>query len=177
MFSFRLWQSSGCKSLNGLFFNPLSVKISVETQTNFDPPDQKLISKFFHNKAIAFPFEFTKSFFKILEPQFLLDILGPAGIILILFAIIETFKNKNKFGFGHLFIVIAAFLISLTSIPPKKDFLMIVLSSYSFSLWGIKPLSLNRLNSFLFVMLIFLTIWFFIINWQMPKICNEIFFN
>lgn len=163
---------------NGFYFNPLSVKINVESQISLDPPSQKAISKIFHNKIVTFPFEVLKSFAKTIDPGFLLGILGPAGFLLLILAPFEIFRGKKrKLGTIHLTLVLAALIFSLGPISPKIAFWVISLSLYTFSFWGISAAVKNKYVSFLFVVLIFYSLWYFAINWQMPTLCNEIFFN
>jgi len=177
LFSSRLWQTTGCRQFNGFYFNPISIKINVESQTSIDPKDQKFISRVFHNKATAAPFEISKDISKIIDTRYLLDILGPAGLVFFILGIASILKNKNKLGYSHLFITVIILFSALTTIPPKTSFWLMSLSFYSLSFWGISSLSKNKYIPTLLVILILATFWYFAINWQMPMICNEIAFN
>ncbi|MDO8487453.1 MAG: hypothetical protein Q7S45_04115 [Candidatus Curtissbacteria bacterium] len=162
---------------NGFYFNPLSVKINVESQTGLDPSGQKVISKIFHNKIVTFPFEASKSFAKTIDPGFLLEVLGPAGFLLLILSPVEIFRRKRKLGFIHLTVVLAVLIFSLRPISPKIAFWAVSISFYTLSLWGIGAVVKNKYISFFFIVLIFYSLWYFAINWQMPALCNEIFFN
>lgn len=174
VFLFRLWQTTGCQHFRGFYFNPLAIKINVESQTNLD--DQRTIAKIFHNKVIVAPIEISKSFAQVIDPKVLLDLLGPAGLVFFMLALAQIAKTKNKLGFVHLTVVLIAAFLSLTAIAPKTAFFALSLSFYSFSLWGTR-FKVSKHLSLILLGLIFLNLWYFAINWQMPSICDEIFFN
>ncbi|MEX2028032.1 MAG: hypothetical protein WD988_00850 [Candidatus Curtissbacteria bacterium] len=178
LFSFRLWQTTGCRQFNGFYFNPISVKINVESQSSIDTTTERQIIRFFHNKAVTAPYEVSKSFARTLDTRFLLDVLGPAGILFLISGLFEIFRYKRKIGFIHLLTAVAILLFSITAIlTPKSFFTLIALSYYSLCLWGVAPLSKDKRIGFVSIVLIFYSLWYFAINWQMSKICNDIFFH
>src|SRR3972149_11435702 len=75
IFLFRIWQSSGCREFSGFLFNPLSIKINVESQVASDFSLDRNISRFFHNKLTAGIFELTTSFTSTFDSPYLLQIL------------------------------------------------------------------------------------------------------
>ena len=172
-----MWQTTGCKHFSGFYFNPLSIKINVESQTSLDPPGQKAISRIFHNKLVATPYEVSKSLAQTVDPKFLLDVLGPAGLSFLILSLVEIFKAQRLLGYIHLGTVIAILVFSQTSVSPKIAFWLISLSFYSLSFWGVKTVAKNKYAGFFLMVLIFYSLWYFAINWQMPGVCNEIFFN
>ncbi|MBI2599054.1 hypothetical protein HYW40_02455 [Candidatus Curtissbacteria bacterium] len=174
VFLFRLWQTTGCQHFRGFYFNPLAIKINVESQRDLD--SQRLVARIFHNKVIVAPIEISKSFAKVIDPQVLLDLLGPAGLVFLILALAQITKTRNRFGFTHLTVVLIAVFFSLTVVSPQTSFFAVALSLYSFSLWGIK-FKVSKYLSLLLIVLIFLNLWYFAINWQMPALCDEIFFN
>ncbi len=113
----------------------------------------------------------------MIDPSFLLEVLGPAGFLLLILSPVEIFRSKRKLGFIHLIAVLGVLVLSLRPVSPKIAFWAISLSLYTFSLWGIGAVVKNKYISFLFIILIFYSLWYFAINWQMPALCNEIFFN
>lgn len=177
LFSFRLWQTTGCRQFNGFYFNPISVTINVESQSSIDTAGFRQVTRFFHNKAVAAPFEVSKSFARTLDPRFLLDVLGPVGLLFLTRALFEIFGNKRSLGYLHILGTVVVLALSLTSLAPKTAFWLIALSYYSLSLWGINPISKDKKLSLLSILLIFYSLWYFAINWQMFQVCNDIFFH
>jgi len=176
LYSFRLWQTTGCLHFAGFYFNPLSIKIDVEQELSLDQPERRM-GRVFHNKVIAAPFAISKSYAKVLDPKFLLDLMGLAGVLLLVLAITRIVETRNKKGFFHITLQAILIFISLTHISPKTAFWLMSLGFYSLSLWGIRSVSKNKLIPFLFIILILLSLWYFAFNWQMRSICDEIFFN
>gem|GEM_PF-6297292 len=119
----------------------------------------------------------SKSLVKTIDPRFLQDVLGPAGFLLLILSSVEIFKGRRKLGFIHLSIILSILAFSQTAVSPKITFWLISLSLFSLSLWGIGMVAKNKYTSFFFLILIFYSLWYFAINWQMPTLCNEIFFN
>ena len=177
IFSFRIWQTTGCRHFSGFQFNPLSIKINVESQTNTDLGLNRNISRFFHNKVSTGLFELTKSYASIYQPRFLLEVLGPLGLILVLFGLLNIFRKKKALGFTHLTFILFTSLITIFRPGPKISFYILASSWYSFSFWGISHFTKSLLLRTLFIFLAFLTLWYFIFSWQMSRVCNQIFFN
>lgn len=176
-FSFRLWQTTGCKNFLPFKFDPASVKMNVEEAVNTDLNQNRDISRFFHNKASTGLFEITKSYTKVLDTKLLLEILGPIGIVLLILAIKNTFKNANKIVQIHFALLLITPLFVMVYKNPKTAFYSLAFILYSFSLWGLNLKKTNRLCSLLFVLATVATFWYFAFSWQLPTICNEIFFN
>ena len=100
LFAFRLWQTTGCLKFSDYHFNSLSIKISVEDHVNTDGTLNRQTARFFHNKLITGIYEYSKSYLKLFEPRFLLDILGPLGLVLVILTIFKI--NNQKFLISHL---------------------------------------------------------------------------
>lgn len=177
VFAFRIWQTSGCKNYHFFKFEPISVKINVEEQVNTDIGQNRQVSRIFHNKASATFYEITKSYAKLFDSQFILDILGPIGVALMFLALIYTFKTKKLFTLSHLIIVVATPFLVLIGSNTKISLFVQFIAMYSFSLWGIKSLMPNKLQIFGIIFLAISTLWYFALSWQLPSFCNEIFFN
>lgn len=175
VYAFRLWQTSGCKQFVGFYFNPLSIKISVESQVNLDQSMSRQLSRLFHNKVTAGIFEFSKAFSFPFDTKFLMEILGPIGLVLVVLAIFEALKARNLLNFAHLSLPPIFSAISLTSLSPKIVFYLLALTWYSLAFKG--TMSRSRVLVPLFLILIPLTFWYFLFSWQIPTICHEIFFN
>ena len=59
---FRLWQSTGCRRFVSFEFDPLWVKLNVESQVGLDRSAPRDISRFFHNKAATGLYEAPKTY-------------------------------------------------------------------------------------------------------------------
>ena len=177
IYLFRIWQTTGCRQFRGFYFNPLSIKINVESQIGTDININRNVSRFFHNKISAGIHEIVKSYALTLEPRLLLEILGPVGISLVAISIFCVFKNKAMLKFTHLLIVLATSFILILPVPPKTPFYLNAVAWYSFSFWGIGFFLKKGIFQILFITLLMMTFWYFSFSWQIPAICNEIFFN
>lgn len=176
VFGFRLWQTTGCQQFRGFYFNPAAVVINVESQTKYDVGVPRAISKFFHNKATATPIEISLSYVQNFEPNYLLAVAGPLGLVLTITSIARLIKTKNKLLVLHPALILIAALLRISKIDPKVTFYISAFSLYSFCLW-----SLNNFQStkkiVVLVVLAVVSLWYFALNWQMPLICREILFK
>ena len=177
IFAFRIWQSSGCRQFLGFHFNPLSIKITVESQTALDTQINRSIARFFHNKVSVGLFEFTKSYVSVFSPRFFLEILGPVGLILFILGITNIFRKKVLLGFMHLLIVMLIPLIVILWSNPRISFYILAISLFSLTFWGISQAAKTKSTRVLFLFLFFITFWYLLFSWQMPRVCNQIFFN
>ncbi|OGD83118.1 hypothetical protein A2165_01920 [Candidatus Curtissbacteria bacterium RBG_13_40_7] len=177
IFAFRIWQTTGCQNFKSYHFNPLSIKINVEEQTGIDVAVDRNISRFFHNKISAGIFELTKSFASIYKSRLLVEILGPVGLILTIFGLYDILKKKKIVGLIHIIVILTSSSTAIFIPNSKTSFYILAFSLYSFSFWGhswfAKPLILRAF----FILLAVLTFWYFLFNWQMPNICDEIYFK
>ena len=177
LFVFRIWQTTGCKKFLSFYFNPLSIKVSVESNVNTDLGMDRNISRFFHNKATVGIFEFSKSFASTFQPRVLLEFLGPAGLILAIAAFLEVFKQKKYLRKFHFAVILIASFIAISTLNSKVSFFLLAISWYSFSLWGIDFFTKTKTAKIAFIILAVISFWYFIFDWQINTICNEIFFN
>ena len=177
IFAFRLWQATGCKNFTDYRFNPLSVKINVESQTAVDTKINRTIARFFHNKVSAFLYEFSKTYLSTFSPKLLFETLGPVGVVLFILGIFEISQKKRFLGVAHFLGILILPLFAIISSFPKLEFYVLTLSRYSFSLWGINKAAKSTLHVSILLALVYLTFWYFIFNWQMKSVCNNIFFN
>ena len=177
LFAFRIWQSSGCKSYAGFYFNPIAVRINVEEQRNLDKSTNRTLSKFFHNKASAFFWEVSKSYIFTTNPRFLLEILGPLGLFLAIASFANIVKTPKSKSALLLALIAISSLLLILPIDPKKTFYITAISWYIFSLLSASSFSKSSKLTGLFLLLLFLSFWYFAFSWQMKAICNEIFFN
>ena len=177
IYTFRLWQITGCKNFTDHRFIPLSVKINVESQTAVDIELNRTVARFFHNKVSAFLYEFTKTYLSTFSPKLLFETLGPVGIVLLILGIYEIYQKKRILGLIHFLGVLILPLFAIIFSFPKLEFYLLTLSRYSFSLWGINRATKSKLQVSVLLALVYLTFWYFIFNWQMKSACNNIFFN
>ncbi len=176
-FAFRMWQTTGCRNFISFVFNPQTIKISVEEQTHVDTQTQNLTSRFFHNKLSSGVFEVSKSYAKFFEPLFIIEQVGPFGLILFILALSYTIKNPTKLQLSHLAVVAAApFFVIFTS-NSKLSFFLMSIAVASFSTLGFKAFRNNRQLMLIALLLTVINIWYFAFSWQMQIICNEIFFH
>lgn len=173
VYLFRLWQSTGCKDFSSFRFQKVSIIANVEGQVQQD--SNRTTAKFFHNKITTGAIEISKSYAKIFEPRVLLEILGPFGITLVIIALYDLFKKKNKIVLLHLAAMLFASILSIFILSPKLSFWVIALIMQSFSFWGIRKIS--KSNVLVFLILTVGTICYFAFSWQYQTLCNEIFFN
>lgn len=177
LFTFRLWQTTGCRHFLGFYFNPLSIKINVEEQRGLDNGSNQQFSKFFHNKVSAAVYEISKSYSQTIDPRFLLEILGPVGLVLALISASKVIKKPKSIYTLSLLSVLTASLLFILPIDPKKTFYIVAFTWFGFSLISATSLSKSKLSILLFVVLLLASFWYFALSWQMPRVCNEIFFN
>ena len=140
VFSFRIWQSTGCVQFLSFHFNPLDVKINVESQVLVDADLLRPISRFFHNKVTVGIFESTKSFASTFNPKFLLEVLGPVGLFLIILGFLNLVKKREIVNAALFSLVLAVSLFNIIFNNPKILFYSAALSWYLFALAAINYL-------------------------------------
>ncbi|OGD88718.1 hypothetical protein A3I53_03895 [Candidatus Curtissbacteria bacterium RIFCSPLOWO2_02_FULL_40_13b] len=177
IYAFRLWQTTGCKQFIDYSFIPLSVKINVESQTATDTGINRTVARFFHNKVSVGIYESSKTYLSTFSPKLLFETLGPVGVVLLIFGIYEISQKKSFLGVIHFLGVLTIPLFAIIFSFPKLEFYVLTLSRYSFSLWGINKAAKSTLHVSILLALVYLTFWYFIFNWQMKSVCNNIFFN
>src|SRR3989344_4655906 len=126
LFSFRGWQTTGCKKFLSFYFNPLSIKVSVETNVNTDLGVDRNISRLFHNKVTVGIFELSKSFASTFQPRFLGEFLGPVGLILVVTAFLEVFKKRKYLAKFHFILILIASFIAIFTLSSKASFFLLV---------------------------------------------------
>lgn len=176
IFSFRIWQTTGCLSFNSFHINPLTVKIAIESQRLTDDKPNDLTSKFFHNKITTGIFENSKNLSTVFNPVLLISILSPIGIFLFIF-IFANFKKFNRLLFYLHIAYILTSSVLLTLINPKIAMYNFALSLYTFTFWSAKLTSGRITPIIIFTILIIVSILYYSLDWQMKSICNEVFFN
>lgn len=176
LFTFRVWQTSGCKSFNSFHINPLTVKIAIESQRLIDDKPNNVLSKFFHNKITTGIFENSKNLTEVFNPVLLISILSPIGV----FLSVNIFTNFNRIKSRLFYLHVVYIFISsvlLTLINPKIAMYNFMLSFYTFTLWSVKLTSKSIKPVIFFLILLIISFWYYSLDWQMKSICNEIFFN
>ena len=177
LFAFRLWQTTGCKHFSGFYFNHISIKINVEEQRNLDKNSNQLVSKIFHNKVSSTIDQISLSYARTFNPRFILEILGPLGLILALMSFSKTIKNpKSVYGLCVAIVALASLLLILP-IDPAKSFYLTAIAWFCLSILSTADFAKSKLMILTFFVLLLASFWYFALSWQMPLICNEIFFN
>lgn len=176
IFALRIWQSTGCRQFVSFKFNPIAIKISVESNINTDRGIERNIARLFHNKITVGVFEFTRATIAPFDLAVMLEILGPLGLILLISSCIYVLKSKHFFSIAHFSLMPISSLAAVLLSDSKLVFYLLSFSLYSFSMWGFSYLFKSK-YAFLLIFLIPITLWYFAFNWQMPQICHEIFFN
>ena len=176
VFSFRIWQTTGCKNFTSYFFNPLSIKITAESQTLDDGNLPKNISRFFHNKISVGTSEILKSYANTINIRFLISFLGPLGIFIILAAIGQTIRSRRFYDKLWLVPFLLSFVLILP-VDPKVSFYIVAISWYLLAFKGGGSLPESKRLKILLLLLLVMTFWYFSFDWKMPLVCKEIFFN
>ena len=176
VFSFRIWQTTGCKKFTSYFFNPIAVKIAVESQMLDDGNLPKNLSRFFHNKISIGASEILKSYAITIDIKFLISFLGPLGIFLILPAISQVIKSRKFYDKFWLSPFLISFILILPA-NPKISFYVTAISWYLLTFIGIGTFARSNKLKILFIFLSLATFWYFSFDWKMPLVCKEIFFN
>ena len=175
VFAFRLWQTTGCKKFTDFHFQPISVKADVESAINVDSGG-KIVPRFFHNKITYGLFDFSKTYFLTLQPSYLLELLGPVGLVLSVLAVPKAVYFKSKILLFNLFMILLFSLFLISSFNPKIAFYLLALSWYAFSINSLEKVTKKNLLIFILI-LIPVTFLYYLYTWRMHLICNEILFN
>lgn len=93
-------------------------------QTIDGPTQAVLLTRFLHNKVGIFLNEMTRCYFNLLDPNFIVQITGILGLVLILVAIYRLIKIKQ-------FLLLTFFIYPLLSIFTNSGFLTLT----KFILW------------------------------------------
>lgn len=176
-FSYRIWQTTGCKQFIGFYFNPLQIKITAEENINLDSNLNRNIARAFHNKVTIGVFESLKAATKTINSDFILDTTGPIGIVLLPASLLILLNKRNKLQFAHLIVIVLLMASSILVGNSKRSFWIVYLAQASFSLWSLGFFGSGKLKVVIYSILIVATIWYFSFNWQLQTFCNEIFFN
>lgn len=176
VFGFRLWQTTGCKSLNSFHLNLLTVKIRVEEQRNLDLDQNSLESKIINNKITVGIFERAKIIASVFSLNFLISILSPLGLYALIVTLLNINRKTNRLIFLNLaYVVMSAFLLMFLN--PVPAFYNFAFSLFTLSLWSVKFIKVNLMVLAVLAVLFIASLLFYSIDWQMPQICNAIFFN
>lgn len=177
IFVFRIWQTTGCLSVFNFKFNPSSISTIVESQRLSDTNQSSLTSRIIHNKLTVAPSQLMLSLSSTLTPKFLIDLVGPLVLISALIAIYLIIKTQNKGGLAFL-VTLACFQVATTLFINSKPAILILCALWFFlAFWSLDFYVKKTWMVTIFIFLWLYSFWFLFINWQMPQICNEIFFN
>ena len=174
LFSFRIWQTTGCRQFKSFYLNPQSVTIKVEEDVGTDRGIDRNISRFFHNKLQTVVIIASHSVSSTIDARMLLEILGPLGLISIIISLYVVIKHKNLIGIFHLIAVLIASAWVIVSTNSKQSFYVYSFGLYSFCFWSAKVLAKKSISVIILAILTFL---FFTLSWQLNSFCHEIFFN
>lgn len=175
LFSFRLWQTTGCRQFRSFWLSPQAVIIKVEEDVGTDRGQDRNISRFFHNKYQSRFILTIQSLTSALDTRLLIDILGPVGIAAFGVAVYTTIKTKKMPGILHLFSLFPVILFATFTPWAKQSFYLYMIVLYSFSIRSTK--SMAKLSILLILALAVVSFWYFSFSWQLESFCHEIFFN
>lgn len=192
LFSFRLWQTTGCQKFKSFYLNPQAVTIKVEEDVGTDKQSlrsssldeletaglrgvDRNISRFFHNKYQSRFVLTVQSMTSMLDARLLTDVLGPLGVLAFAVSVYTTIKTKKILGILHFFIVFLAVLFATFTPHAKQGFYLWAVALYSFSFWSTK--TIVKLPTWLILLLVVTTFWYFSFSWQLESFCHDIFFN
>ncbi len=177
IFVFRIWQSTGCLSVFNYKFDPSSIPTIVESQRLSDTDQSSLSSRLIHNKLTVAPNQLLLSLSSTTTPKFLIDLISPLVLISALIATYSIIKNKNKVGL-FLLAALACFQVATTLFISSKPAILFLCALWFFlAIWSLDFYVKKTWRTIVFILLWLYSLWFLFINWQMPQICNEIFFN
>lgn len=197
LFSFRLWQTTGCRQFRSFYLNPQAVIIKVEEDVGTDKKDSsesslrfssldklgtaglrgidRNISRFFHNKYQSMFVLTTGSVTSLFATRLLLDLLGPLGLAAFATSVVVTIKTKNLAGLIHLVLIFLAAMFAIFTPQAKQTFYLYSITLYSFSFWSTKLLA--KLPILLILAFTVVSFWYFSFSWQLEAFCHEVFFN
>lgn len=173
----RLWQSTGCVNYLPIKFDFQKIVINVETQRLYDENPNGLIPKAVHNKLTATPYEFLLALARTLDPYYLLSLISPLGLVSGSYSIYLILKNRPKKAIFFLFSLIWAHILSILYLNPKTAMLILGFLWFLLSLWSVNYFISAKKRVLIFFILWLYSVWFLLINWQLPQICNEIIFK
>lgn len=175
LFTFRLWQTTGCRQFRSFYLNPQAVIIKVEEDVGTDRGIDRNVSRFFHNKYQSMFVLTTGSITSIFAARLLLDLFGPLGLAAFVISVVQVIKTKNLAGLIHLALVFLAAMFAIFTQQAKQTFYLYSIALYSFSFWSAKLLA--KLPILLILAFAVVSFWYFSFSWQIESFCHEIFFN
>lgn len=175
LFSFRLWQSSGCRQFKSFYLNPQLVTLKVEEDVGTDRGVDRNISRFFHNKYQTRFVLSVGSLTSMLDARLMIDVLGPLGVLAFAVSAYTTIKTKRIIGISHLFVIFLVIMFATFTAHAKQSFYLWAVAIASFSFWSTRTLA--KLPVMLILLLAVATFWYFSFSWQLESFCHDIFFN
>lgn len=175
LFTFRLWQTTGCRQFRSFWLNPQAVTIKVEEDVGTDRGGNRDISRFFHNKYQSRFILTVRSAASMLDARLLVDVLGPLGVLALAISVYTTIKTKKIIGILHLLAIFLVIMFATFTIHTKQSFYLYTIALYSFSIRSTK--SMAKLSILLILALAIVSFWYFSLSWQLESFCHEIFFN
>ncbi|MBI3342498.1 hypothetical protein HY024_05230 [Candidatus Curtissbacteria bacterium] len=173
---FRLWQSTGCTAYLVKQFKLSDVTLSVESERIYEQNPNSIEAKIFNNKLTTAPHLLAEVFTSYFEPRYLLNLIGPIGTITVTIGVWTIIKKRSKKGLFHL-AAISLVILYLTFQNQKENHLIALISLLSLSAWSKSFFVENKWNITLLIALFIISIWYFMITWHLPQICNEIIFK
>lgn len=175
LFAARLWQTTGCVDFQSYVFNPIAITINVESQRKFD--DDHLSQKIFHNKVTATGQEAGHSYSKLLEPRYILQVVGPLGLLMLVSSVYKAVVANRKLIKIHLVLLLLSPLLVITYVHPKLALYLMFLALSTFSLWSMPIFVKNKSAMLIFALFWLGTLLFFALNWRMAAICSQMVFK
>ncbi len=177
LFAFRIWQSTGCASFRSFLFDTNSITAGVEASRQYENNPDSLVSKVLHNKFTVTPHEFFLNFSTLLDPRYLLYLIAPLGLIGAVVSVYCIVSQSIKSGLVFLAVLSGALTYATLFNGSKTDMLILCSLWFLLSFWSLSFFAKTKIRFLVLVLLWLYSIWFFFISWQLPLICNEIFFK
>lgn len=175
LFSFRLWQTTGCRQFKSFYLNPQLVTLKVEEDVGTDRGVDRNVSRFFHNKYQTRFILSVQSMTSMLDARLVTDVLGPLGVLAFAVSVYTTIKTKKIIGILHLIVLFLVIMFATFTTQAKQSFYLFSVALYSFSLRSSK--TIVKLPTWLILLLAVATFWHFSFSWQFESFCHDIFFN
>lgn len=177
LFTFRIWQTTGCRQFLDRSFTTSIIKARVEEQVNIDSALNRNLSRLFHNKLTVGFMVILERLASEFEPRYLLEVLSPAGFVLLILATSRLISKRETLVTAHFASVLLTSLLPISQFQPKIGFLFESFTRMLFCLWGLKYFSQRWYFAMVFILLVVVSFWYYSFSWQLKTFCNEIFFN
>jgi len=177
LFCFRIWQSTDCVNFRSFTFDNRRITATVEAGRRYETNPDGLLSKLAHNKFTVAPYEFGLNLSALLDPKYLLDLIGPLGLAAALIAVYYIVSQRSKAGLIYLAVLTLVQILATLFTSSKTDMLILCVLWFLLGFWSLNFFVKTKARLIVFVVLWAYSLWLFFLTWQLPLICNEILFK